>query len=125
MATREIGILGENIAVKFLEQKGYKILGRNFKFEIGGPQKGEIDIIAQKGDLICFTEVKTLTSKKSFSPEAKVDFIKMRKIMKTAQLWLMKNKIPFDRPWQVDVVAVIINQENQKAQVRHLENAIC
>jgi putative endonuclease len=125
MPTREIGILGEDIAARFLEQKGYKILDRNFKFTIGGPQKGEVDIIAKKGDLICFVEVKTLTSENSFSPEAKVDFIKMRKIAKTAQSWMMKNKIGFDSPWQIDVVAVIIDEKTQKAKVRHLENAMC
>jgi putative endonuclease len=133
MSTKNIGILGENLAVKFLENKGYKILDRNFKFEIGGPQKGEIDIIAKKGDLFSFVEVKTLrrVSGQSFlfSPEAKVDFIKMRKIIKTAQLWLMKNKIGFDNSWQVDVVAVIINENplvgGQKTEIRHLENATC
>jgi putative endonuclease len=129
MPTRETGNLGENIAVKFLEGKGYKILGRNFKFEIGGPQKGEIDIIAKKGDLFSFIEVKTLTCGAGqtlpFSPESKVDFLKMRKIIKTAQLWMMKNKIPFDSQWQIDVVVVMINKETKNSEIRHLENAMC
>jgi putative endonuclease len=125
MPTKIVGNLGEDIAVKFLEQKGYKILARNYKFAVLGPQKGEVDIIAKKDDVICFVEVKTLTSDKSFSPEAKVDFIKMRKIAKTAQSWMMKNKIGFDSPWRIDVVAVVIDGKTQKAQVRHLENAIC
>lgn len=123
MPTIKTGKLGEDIAVKFLEEKGYKILDRNYGFAISGPQKGEVDIIAQKGDLICFVEVKTLTSEKSFFPEAKVDSIKMKKIVKTAQSWLMKNKVGFDSPWQIDVVAVIIDEKTQKAGIRHLQNA--
>jgi putative endonuclease len=124
MATKEIGILGENIAVKFLKQNGYKILDRNYKFGFSGPQKGEVDIIASKDKIISFVEVKTLTSEKSFSPEAKVDFFKQRKILKTAQSWLMKNKLPLDSQWQVSVVSVIIDQETKKAKIRHLQNAV-
>lgn len=128
MATKETGILGENLAVEFLKQKGYKILDRNFKFEIQGPQKGEIDIIAKKGNLISFVEVKTVNSEKNFSPEAKVDFLKQRKIIKSAQSWLMRNKVPLDSPFQIDVVSVIIGEHppvgGQKATIRHLENAV-
>jgi len=129
MATKEVGNLGEDEAVKFLGNRGYKILERNYKFKVFGPQRGEVDIIAKRGGVISFVEVKTLRrgSGKTLegelaNPEIKVDSVKMRKILKTAQFWLMKNKIPFDSPWQIDVVAVIINDEN-KAAIRHLENA--
>jgi putative endonuclease len=127
MATKETGKLGEDIAAKFLEQNGYKILDRNYKFAVFGPQKGEVDIVAKKGNLICFVEVKTLRDAgfgELANPEIKVDFIKMRKIGKTAQSWLMRNKIPFDSPWQIDVVAVIIDSKTQKALVRYLPNAV-
>jgi putative endonuclease len=124
MATKEVGILGENIASEFLERNGYKILDRNYKFAIFGPQKGEVDIIAKKGGIISFVEVKTVTSEKTFSPEARVDFAKQRKILKTAQSWLMKKKIPLDCPWEIDVVAVIIDRASKKASVRHLQNAV-
>jgi putative endonuclease len=139
MPTKETGKLGEDIAAKFLEEKGYKILDRNYKFAIYGPQKGEVDIIAKKDKTISFVEVKTLSQKNRglspaffdggelANPEIKVDFIKMRKITKTAQSWLMKNKISFDSPWQIDVVAVIIDENPpggcQKARIRHLQNA--
>ena len=124
MNTKSIGVLGEQLAENFLKNKGYKILDRNYSFRIFGPQKGEVDIIAKKDGLISFVEVKTLTSDKSFSPEAKVDFTKQRKIVKTAQSWLMKNKIPLDSPWQIDVVAVVIDEKNKKAKIRHLNNAV-
>lgn len=130
MSTRETGKLGEHIAARFLEKKGYKILDRNYRFAIFGPQKGEIDIVAKKGDLICFIEVKTLCHgvgqimSELSNPEIKVDFFKMRKIQKAAMSWLMKNKIPLDSPWQIDVVAVIIDNGGQKAEIRHLQNAV-
>ncbi|MFH1036966.1 MAG: YraN family protein, partial [Patescibacteria group bacterium] len=73
---------------------------------------------------ISFVEVKTLTSDKNFFPEAKVDFVKQRKIVRSAQSWLMRNKIPLDSPWQVDVVAITIDTQTNKADIRHLENAV-
>ncbi|MDD5145460.1 MAG: YraN family protein [Candidatus Pacebacteria bacterium] len=134
MSSRETGNIGEKIAENFLKEKGYKILDKNYSFRIFGPQKGEIDIIAKKDGVISFVEVKTLAYRGQSSvssvsgelsnPEIKVDFIKMQKIIKTGQSWLMKNKIPLDSPWRVDVVAVVIDEKTQKAKVRHLENAI-
>ena len=124
MPSKELGILGEKIAENYLKKKGYKILDKNYSFRIFGPQKGEIDIIAEKDKTICFVEVKTLSSDKIINPEQKVDYLKQRKIIKTAQSWLMKNKIPFDSPWQIDVVAIKIDLKNKKARIRHLKNAV-
>jgi putative endonuclease len=131
MPTKETGNFGERIAEDFLKGKGYKILDKNYCFRIFGPQKGEIDIIAKKGGIISFVEVKSLTvSQKSggptssFFPESKVDFGKQRKIIRSAQSWLMENKIPLDCRWQIDVVAVMIDKEGGKAKIRHLQNAV-
>ena len=77
MNSKQLGILGEKIALNYLRAKGYKILDKNYSFRISGnPQKGEIDIIAKKSDITSFIEVKTLrqTQDESFSPEEKVNF---------------------------------------------------
>lgn len=124
MSTKQIGALGEKVAENYLKKKGYRILDKNYSFRISGPQKGEVDIIAKKDDTISFVEVKTLTSDKIISPEEKVDFIKQKKILKTAQSWLMKNKIALDSKWQVEVVAIKIDLKNKKAKVRHFQNAV-
>jgi putative endonuclease len=126
MNSKQLGNLGEKVAENYLKNKGYKILDRNYEFRIfGGPQKGEIDIIAKKNDIISFIEVKTLhwAQGKSFLPEDKVDFQKQRKLVKTAESWLLKKKIPLDAQWQIDIIAVEISQNN-KAKIRHLENAV-
>ena len=52
MGKREIGTLGEDIATAFLQKKGYAVIRRNFLCRVG-----EIDIIAQKGEYLCFVEV--------------------------------------------------------------------
>ena len=128
MGNKQLGALGENIACKFLEQKGYRILGRNYTKEISAVQKGEIDIIAKNKGVICFVEVKT--SEKSrfntgLAPELRVDFRKQRQIIKLSQIWLGEKRIPLDSPWQMDVVSVIIDPQTQTPQISHFENAFC
>ena len=122
----DIGGLGEKIAIKYLTKKGYKILDKNYKPSfVSGPQTGEIDIVAKFGGTISFIEVKALNKKSSnYYPENKVDFLKQRKIIKTAERWLMEKKISLDSQWQVDVIAIEINLETKKAKIRYLANAV-
>ena len=124
MESKQTGILGEKIAENYLKNKGYEILDKNYSFKISGPKRGEIDIIAKKENTISFVEVKTLTSDKVIRPEEKVDYLKQRKIIKTGQSWLMKNKIPFDTKWQIDVVSILINPNTKTAKIRHFPNAV-
>ena len=124
MYTKRIGNFGERVAENYLKNKGYQILDRNFVFRIpGNPQKGELDIVAKTGDTISFVEVKTLRDALGFSPEEKVNFSKSRKLVKTAESWLMKNKIPLNSKWQIDVISIKIEQ-NKKVKIDHFENAV-
>ena len=154
MTSKQLGILGEKIALGFLQKKRYRVLDRNYlpKF-LSGPQRGEIDIIAKprrsvfdilrsrrnrKDDIIHFIEVKTLRQAQgeslaearggrtsAISPEEKVDFLKQRKIIKMAEFWLMEKKIPFTAKWQIDVIAIQIDLDSKKAKIRFFENAVC
>ena len=121
---KDLGKLGEEIARDYLKKKRYQILDRNYVFKIpGSPQRGEIDIVAKKEDTICFVEVKTLKdSKVPILPEGKVNFPKKRKLIATAESWLMKNKIPLESKWQIDVISIEI--QGNKKKISHFENAI-
>jgi putative endonuclease len=121
---KEIGKIGEEIAAEFLRKRGYKILDRNYKFQIPGDlQRGEIDIVAKKGNTICFVEVKTLKDPKiEIFPEDKINFSKKKKLIATAENWLIKNKIPLDSKWQIDVISVEI--KDGKTKISHFENTI-
>jgi len=126
MSSKQLGILGEQIAENYLKNKGYQILDKNYSSRIStGPKIGEIDIVAKKNDIISFIEVKTLrcTQGEPFSPEEKVDFGKQRKLVKTAESWLMEKKIPLNSKWQIDVIAIELNL-NKKVKINHFENAI-
>jgi len=125
METKKLGNFGERIAENYLRNKGYQILERNYLFRIpGSPQKGEIDIIAKKEDITSFIEVKTLTEKNfSLRPEDKINFSKRKKLRITAESWLMKNKIPLNSKWQIDVISVKI-MPDRKIKIWHFQNAI-
>jgi len=122
--SKNVGKIGEEIAVRFLKEKGYEILDRNYRFQIPGDlQRGEIDIVAKKDGTICFVEVKTLKDPKiEIYPEEKINFSKKQRLIATAESWLIKNKIPLDSKWQMDVISVEI--KNGKAKIFHFENAI-
>lgn len=127
MNSKQTGIWGEKIAENYLKKKGYQILGKNFSTNFSsGPQRGEIDIIAKKENIITFIEVKTLGQAQGefFRPEDKVNFWKQRKIIKAAEFWLMKKKIPLDSKWQIDVMAVKIDSDSKLAKIQHFKNAV-
>ena len=123
MDTKKVGNFGERIAEKYLRDKGDQILDKNFSFA-SGLQKGEIDIVAKKGETISFVEVKTLIDASNFLPEEKVNFKKQQKIKKIAQIWLDKNKRALDSKWQIDVLSIKIDPSFKKAKVKHLENIV-
>jgi putative endonuclease len=124
MSTKKIGQFGEKIAENYLKKKGYQILDRNYKFQMPGDlQKGEIDIVAKKEDKVCFVEVKTLKDPKiEIFPEDKINFSKKKKLIATAESWLIKNKIPLNSKWQIDVISIEI--KDKKIKISHFENAI-
>ncbi len=109
-----LGKLGEDIAVKFLRKRHYKILERNFRFS----RLGEIDIIGrdQNGQLVFF-EVKTKKSKNFGLPEQEFTYFKRKKIENLVKLYLSK-KYPEEEDWRLDVIAIEIIPPN-KAKIFH------
>lgn len=121
-----IGKIGEEIAAKYLKRKGAKILSRNFFLRAAhGPKIAEIDIIAQKSGVFLFVEVKTVKfyPKLHFLPQDKVDAQKLWKISKAAEFWLIKNKIPLNVRWQIDVIAVELQKDNRPEILKKLLGA--
>jgi len=119
---RKKGNLGESIAVDFLKKEGYEIVETNYQKRIG-----EIDIIARKKGILHFIEVKTRSesSLKMFGlPQDAVDWKKKRKIIGTALYYLHENKSSEDTSWQIDVIAITINWQREKAKICFFENAV-
>lgn len=121
---RKLGDWGEEFAVRYLESKNYQILERNYQ-----KPWGEIDIIAKdKKDserILIFIEVKTRKKEEaSRQPEENVQFKKQQRLIKTAQSFLLEKKYPPETSWQIDIIALILDRQNKKVQIRHFKNAV-
>ena len=112
---RQKGTEGEDIAVKYLESKGYRIIQRNYRFE-----RNEIDIIAEYGNMLVFIEVKARRSKEFGDPEDSVTLKKRARIRATAEGYLYEKRID-DRGCRFDVIAIEYIDNN--TEIRHIENA--
>jgi len=120
ISTKELGYLAENIAARYLEKQGYTLVGRNFR-----KPWGEIDVIAQKDGAFVFVEVKANRQEfaaADFAPEARVNPIKLAKIIRTAALYMEYEAKPAAAEWQIDVVSVTFNAQNQNAKLKHFKN---
>ncbi len=121
--TKQLGNLGEEIAVKYLKKQGYKILDRNFRYKA----YGEIDIIAKKQKDLHFVEVKArgITNNSPYIPEDNITFFKQKQLIKLSKIYLAKQKLTnIDIPWQIDIIAVEIDPFTQKTKIRHIEQAV-
>ena len=110
----ELGKLGEELAVDFLQQNGYEILETNWIF-----QKAEIDIIAQKENILVIVEVKTRSSIDFGLPQ---DFVKPKKIqllVKAVNEYVIQNDLTVDV--RFDIIA--IHKEGNQLNIEHLEDA--
>lgn len=127
MNTKELGNLGEKVACEYLVNKGFKIIGKNYRINFG-----EIDIIVKKpwrifknDKTIHFVEVKTITgSGKNYFPEDRVDYKKQRKLKQMAQIWLEKNKFPQNHPYQIDVIGITADEITRNAKLHYFPNAV-
>tara|TARA_B100001971_G_C18038006_1_gene456102 strand:+ start:77 stop:436 length:360 start_codon:yes stop_codon:yes gene_type:complete len=110
----ELGKKGEQLAVDFLLKNSYEILERNYRFD-----KAEVDIIAQKNDILAIVEVKTRSSLDFGNPQ---DFVKPKQIknmVKAVDAYITENDLDVEA--RFDIVAIV--KENGMFQIEHLENA--
>lgn len=116
---KELGILGERIAERFLLAKGYKVLDKNFK-----TKWGEIDLVAKKKKGIVFVEVKTIRKKQGFAAEDEISRKKKMQLRKMAQIYLAQKRMPPETLCQIDILAIEIGRDFKRAKIKHFKNAI-
>lgn len=109
------GKAAEDLAVEYLKTQGYKILERNFKNKFG-----EIDIIAQQVDVICFVEVKARHSGDFGVPQEAVSICKQRQICRVAVSYLKRYKL-LEHSARFDVLAFLY--VNNQPKVSLITNA--
>lgn len=110
----ELGKLGEEMAADYLRKNGYAILQTNWVY-----QKAEIDIIAQKGNVLAVVEVKTRSTVDFGLPQ---DFVKPKKIgllVKAVNEYIIQNDL--DTEARFDIISIY--KDKGEYIVEHLEDA--
>jgi len=114
-ATKKLGIEGELFVIEYLKKLGFQISTTNFRKFFG-----EIDIIACKKNMYIFVEVKT--RKSATMPMGNlISLDKQKKIIKTAQAFIVEHKIDSNTTYRFDVALVL--KENSSFYLEYIENA--
>jgi Holliday junction resolvase-like predicted endonuclease len=139
--SQKIGLLGEDIACRYLEKKGLRIVERNYT-----KKWGEIDIIAaEKSGKLRFVEVKSVSRenldslptsesgprlpqetsgfhRESIRPEENMHPKKMERMARTVETYLAEKDVRGE--WQVDLVTVWLNEATKQARVEWWEDIV-
>lgn len=115
--TKKIGDRGEKYAAGYLKKQHYKILIKNYRKPCG-----EIDIIAQKGDVVAFVEVKTRHTNPMTQPYEAVDRKKQLKLARTAALFAAQ--FGMKAYYRFDTCEVFVDRNTLKLnKINYYENA--
>jgi putative endonuclease len=115
---QKTGLLGEDLACRWLLQKGFTLIDRNVSYPCG-----EIDIIASKDGCIHFIEVKAsqdyASSETMFNPLENITKKKLQRFITSVKLYLSKNPT---KHYSIDALALSIKKDTLSAKVQYIEN---
>ena len=110
-----LGKIGEDLACRELQRRGYAILARRYR-----RRRGEIDIVARDGPTVVFIEVKAREGRKFGDAVDGVTVLKRRRITRVALEYLVRHRLT-DCPCRFDVVSV--HMENEQPVIELYQNA--
>jgi len=113
-AIHELGRKGEELAARFLKEKGYQILETNWRFD-----RNELDMIAKEGNTLVAVEVKTRHSTLLGDPEMAVTREKQRRIIRSANAYVRFKR--WNIPVRFDIISIVISGE--KTEINHIPDA--
>ena len=111
-----MGAYGERVAVRALEDAGYAVLSRNWRC-----RAGELDVVAMRGGVVVFVEVKCRRSSAFGPPALAVTETKIAHLRAAAAAWLVAHALE-DAETRFDVVSVM-RPRSGPAEVEHVEGA--
>lgn len=111
------GSYGEKIARSYLRGKNFRIVAKNYRCRLG-----EIDIVAQKKDILVFVEVKTRLSKNFGEPFESVTKAKQKKLKRLGEYFLMRNRL-WNQTVRFDIISIVMDHNGLVNEFVHIENA--
>jgi putative endonuclease len=116
-ARKGLGRLGEKLAVRALIGQGYRVRERNWRCPAG-----ELDIVAEEGDVLAFVEVKTRRGRAFGAPEEAVTPAKRAKLIELASAYVQE--CDWAGNWRIDVVAVELTRGGKLCRLEIIRNAV-
>lgn len=119
----EVGKLGEDLARKFLEEKGYKILEQNYKTKFA-----EIDLVCEKSEgflkqnKLVFVEVRTKIGENFGTPEDTINKAKLWKVLQNAKFYSAFKG--WQGPERIDAICIVLNPDFSVKRLTHHENIV-
>ena len=110
----DLGELGEALAVEFLQKNNFKVIERNWRYK-----KAEVDIIAQKNNVLAIVEVKTRSSNYFGNPQDFVNQKKIKLLVEAVNEYVISKNLDVDV--RFDIIAITKN--NNHFDIEHLEDA--
>lgn len=111
----ELGVWGEAVAARFLQEKGYCVIERDWK---SGHR--DLDIIATVRDTVVFVEVKTRSSRDFGEPEDAIDYAKIRNLRMAIHHYVRFKHIKGDI--RLDIVSVVGTPDSEDVSISHFED---
>ena len=118
LSRKQVGSLGEKIAVDYLKRLGFSILETNYSCPLG-----EIDIVAQGGEELVFVEVRTKTSLSFGAPEESLTPAKKSRLIDLAQTYIQEHE-NLPSAWRIDLLALELAPDGTPRRIELFENAI-
>jgi putative endonuclease len=112
--SRALGVQGEQLAVNYLNERGYQILARNWRVA-----RGELDIIAADGDTIVAVEVKTRSGVGFGNPLEAITLQKTQRLRRLLLSWVRAEQ-PRARDIRIDAIGITLRQ-GERPRIDHLE----
>ncbi len=109
------GRSAERQAARWLRRRGYRILALNYRI-----RGAELDLVARRGDMLCFVEVKARGDGSWFGALEAIHPEQLRRIVRAAQVYLLAH--PHDGPMRFDIVTIDFDQSGGQ-RIRHLPDA--
>ena len=101
---KKLGNAGEELAAKYLMEKGYVLLGRNVQMS-----HHEVDIVMRDGNCLVFVEVKTRRSDWFVDPIRAVDDEKLWNLLEAAKMYKRDHPECYRMEFRIDVVCVVVD----------------
>ena len=112
---QRFGLLGEQIAARWLTRRGWRIVYRRFR-----NGRRDIDLVVQRDSTIAFVEVKARKGSTFGDPVEAVHARKQRELAKSAHVWIDRHGRA-DESYRFDVVGVLV--DDGRVLIKHVENA--